>query len=201
MLITIVMLTMLPAHAYSASKTALVLGDSLSAEYGIVRGSGWVALLQARLQREHIAFNVVNASISGETTSGGWTRLPALLEKHRPSLLIIELGANDALRGLALNATEQNLREMISAAKKYHTKVVLLGMQIPPNYGPDYTQKFSRLYASLAKQTQSPLVPFFLEKVVIRPELMQADRLHPTAEAQALMLDSVWPTLLPLFGK
>lgn len=196
-----VLLSLHTTSAYSASKTALVLGDSLSAEYGLVRGSGWVALLQERLQREQRDLTIVNASISGETTSGGRNRLAALLEKHRPTLVIIELGANDALRGLSLNATEENLREMISAAKKAHAKVLILGMQIPPNYGPDYTQKFSRLFATVAKETRSPLVPFFLEKVALRPELIQADRLHPTAEAQPLMLASVWPTLQPMLGK
>ena len=191
-------LSLAAASAYSASKTALVLGDSLSAEYGITRGTGWVPLLQKRLQEKSIDVHVVNASISGDTTSGGKARFAALLEKHRPDLVLVELGANDALRGLSLGATEENLRSIIKSARAINARVVLLGMQIPPNYGADYAQKFSGMYPRLAKETGSVLVPFFLEKIVATPAMFQSDRLHPTADAQPILLDSVWPYLKPI---
>lgn len=184
--------------AYSASKTVLVLGDSLSAEYGIRRGSGWVALLEEKLKQEGIDANVVNASISGETTSGGRTRLPVLLSKHKPSIVIIELGANDALRGMPLTATETNLRSMVSSTKSADAEPLLLGMKIPPNYGRAYTEQFFATYAKVAKETKVPLVPFFLEGVAQDPALFQADRLHPTADAQPVMFNNVWPYLKPL---
>ncbi|AMO95763.1 GDSL-like Lipase/Acylhydrolase family protein [Collimonas fungivorans] len=177
-----------------------MLGDSLSAEYGLARGSGWVSLLQQRLKAENLGGNVVNASISGETSSGGKTRLPALLQQ-RPDIVIIELGANDALRGLQLNATESNLRAMISAAQQAKAKVLLVGMRIPPNYGRDYTEKFFALYATLAKQAKVPLVPFLLEGVADKPEMFQADRMHPVAQAHPIMLNNVWPGLKPLLAK
>ncbi|HYD79999.1 MAG TPA: arylesterase [Paucimonas sp.] len=187
--------------AYSASKTILVVGDSLSAEYGLARGTGWVPLLEKRLQQEKIEARVVNASISGDTTSGGKSRLPPLLEKHRPDVVIIELGANDALRGLQIAAAEANLRDMIAAARKQRSRVLLVGMRIPPNYGAEYTGKFFAMYSRLAKETKSALVPFLLEGVAERPELFQADRIHPTAQAQPIMLDAVWPHLKPLLTK
>nr|WP_227869607.1 arylesterase [Undibacterium parvum] len=187
--------------AHSASKTVLVLGDSLSAEYGIARGSGWVALLEQRLQHEKLDIVVVNASISGETSSGGKTRLKALLQKHQPHILIIELGANDALRGLALKASEENFRDMISMANADKSKVLLLGMQIPPNYGRDYTARFASMYGQIAKDTQTALVPFFLAGVAEKQELFQADRLHPLASAHPVILDNVWPQLQILIKK
>lgn len=187
-------------NAYSASKTVLVLGDSLSAEYGLARGKGWVPLLQQRLESEKIATKIINASISGETTSGGRARLEPLLKQHRPDIVVIELGGNDGLRGLSLNATEDNLRAMISASKKEKAKVLLVGMQIPPNYGRDYTERFSALYPKLATETKSNVVPFFLEGLVSRPNLFQSDRIHPTAEAQPILLDNVWPHLKPLLN-
>ncbi len=187
-------------NAYSASKSILVLGDSLSAEYGLARGSGWVALLQQRLKAEKFDSTITNASISGETSSGGKTRLPALLQQ-RPDIVIIELGANDALRGLQLSATESNLRAMISAAQQAKAKVLLVGMRIPPNYGRDYTEKFFSLYGTLAKQTKVPLVPFLLDGVADKPELFQADRIHPVAQAHPVMLNNVWSGLKPLLAK
>lgn len=183
---------------HSASKTMLVLGDSLSAEYGLARGSGWVPLLQNRLATRRIDAEVVNASISGETTSGGRSRLQALLQKYRPGIVLIELGANDALRGLSLSATETNLREMIAEARKSTSKVVLLGMQIPPNYGADYTRRFAGIYPKLARESHAALVPFFLEGLQTRPDLFQPDRIHPVAAAQPILLDNVWPYLEPL---
>ena len=187
--------------AYSASKIILVVGDSLSAEYGLGRGTGWVPLLEKRLQQEKIDAAVINASISGDTTSGGKARLPALLDRHHPDVVILELGGNDALRGLQLSATEANLRSMVLSSQKHHAKVLLVGMQIPPNYGQDYANRFASIYPKLAKETKSALVPFLLEGVAQRQELFQADRIHPTAEAQAIMLDAVWPHLKPLLKK
>ncbi|MFZ6644668.1 arylesterase [Undibacterium sp. TJN25] len=176
----------------------LVLGDSLSAEYGLARGTGWVALLEQRLKQKNIAASVINASISGETTSGGKTRLPALLSKQHPDIVIIELGGNDALRGLALSASETNFRDMIAMSKAAKAKVLLVGMQIPPNYGRDYTEKFFSIYARVARETKTELVPFLLEGVADKPELFQADRIHMLAQAHPRILDNVWPHLQTL---
>ncbi len=176
----------------------LVLGDSLSAEYGLARGAGWVPLLEQRLQGARIDAAIVNASLSGETTSGGRARLQPLLAKHKPDIVLIELGGNDALRGLPIISTETNLREMINAGKKANAQVVLLGMQIPPNYGGDYAQRFSNLFPKLAKETRVSLVPFFLDGLQTRPDLFQQDRIHPVAAAQPMLLDNVWPYLQPL---
>ena len=194
-------LAMCAASAYSASKTVLVLGDSLSAEYGLARGAGWLTLLQKRLQTENVNAELVNASISGETTSGGKSRLDALLAQQHPAVVIIELGANDGLRGLSLAAAETNLRAMIAAAHQAKAKVLLVGMRLPPNYGRDYSEKFSAMYAKVAKESNTALVPFFFAGLENRPELFQADRLHPTANAQATLLDNVWPHLKPLLIK
>lgn len=178
-----------------------MLGDSLSAEYGIARGSGWVTLLDERLKQEKIAAQVVNTSISGETTSGGNARLPSLLAQHRPDIVVIELGGNDGLRGLPLAATEANLQSMIVAAKKNKARVLLVGMRLPPNYGRDYTEKFFGMYAKLARAHQVALAPFLLEGIADQTQLMQADRIHPQAAAQPVMLDNVWPHLKPLLKK
>jgi acyl-CoA thioesterase-1 len=188
------------SSAYSASKSVLVLGDSLSAEYGLARGTGWVALLQQRLQKEKMDVSLQNASISGETTSGGATRLPELLKQH-PSVVVIELGANDGLRGLSLKATEANLKTMIAAAQGAHAKVLLIGMQLPPNYGPDYTGPFSALFGKLAKENRTALVPFLLDGLAEKPQLFQPDQLHPLAEGEPILLNNVWPALKPLLGK
>ncbi len=179
----------------------LVVGDSLSAEYGIARGSGWVALLGERLAREKIAASVVNASISGDTTSGGRSRLPALLKQHRPTHVVIELGGNDALRGLPLAMTRENLVEMTRAARAAGAQVVIVGMQVPPNYGRRYGDDFAALFGSVAKAEQAALVPFLLAGVADAPEadtLFQPDRIHPTAQAHPRMLANVWPVLAPL---
>ncbi|HJV84889.1 MAG TPA: arylesterase [Noviherbaspirillum sp.] len=186
--------------AYSASKTVLVLGDSLSAEYGIARGAGWVALLEKRLRSEKINAVIVNASISGETTSGGKARLPALLGQHHPDIVIIELGGNDGLRGLPIAVTEANLRIMIHESKQSKAKVLLVGMQIPPNYGREYAERFAGMYQKLAQETKTTLAPFLLEGIADSPRLLQADRIHPLANAQPLMLDNIWPRLAPLLG-
>jgi acyl-CoA thioesterase I len=179
----------------------LVLGDSLSAEYGLARGKGWVALLEAQLQRDGIQAQVVNASISGETTSGGKSRLAALLKTHQPSHVVIELGANDALRGLALTDTEKNLNDMIALAKSQRAQVLLVGMQVPPNYGADYTKQFAAVFVRVAQQSKTPLVPFLLKGVADRPDAanwFQADRIHPTEQAHPQMLANVWAGLKPL---
>ncbi|CAN5796089.1 arylesterase [soil metagenome] len=192
-------LTFFSPAAHSASKTILVLGDSLSAEYGIARGTGWVALLEKRLQQESRNLServtVVNASISGETSSGGKTRLSALLSKHHPAIVIIELGANDALRGLALKASENNFRDMIQLSTQANAKVLLIGMRIPPNYGRNYTEQFFTMYARVAKDTHTALLPFFLEGLADKPELFQPDRLHLLAAAHPMILNNVWPYL------
>lgn len=187
----------LPAAA-QAAPVILVVGDSLSAEYGLRRGSGWVALLEQRLAREKIAARVVNASISGDTTSGGRSRLPALLRQHRPSHVVLELGGNDALRGLPLAMTEQNLAHMAQAAKEAGAQVLLVGMQVPPNYGTDYANRFAGLFGKVAKAHDAALVPFLLKNVADVKDptsLFQADRIHPKEEAQPLMLENVWPVL------
>ena len=181
-------------NAHSAPKTVLVLGDSLSAEYGLSRGSGWVALLEQGL-KAHDA-TVVNASISGETSSGGRTRLPALLAKHHPAIVVIELGANDGLRGLPVAAAEANFRAMLTQAGKAGARVLLVGMHLPPNYGRDYGERFFAMYGRLAREFHAPLVPFMLEGVA--DTSVQADRLHPTADAHPMILGNIWPRLLPL---
>lgn len=190
---------MQPAQA--AAPALLVLGDSLSAEYGITRGTGWVTLLQDRLRQERFDYNVVNASISGETTIGGKTRLPDLLSRHKPAIVVVELGANDALRGLPLQTTESNLRHIVSSAQKAGAGVLLVGMRIPPNYGQDYTEKFFSLYPKLAGEYKVRLVPFFLDKVMARQDWFQPDRIHPTAEAQPALLETVWPQLKPMLKR
>lgn len=186
------------ALAHSAPKTVLVLGDSLSAEYGLSRGSGWVALLEQKLKAEKIDAAIVNASISGETTSGGRSRLPALLAQHHPAIVVIELGANDGLRGLPVAAAEANIRAMIDLARKNNAKVMLVGMRMPPNYGRDYTERFFTMYKTVARQQKAALVPFMLEGVAEKPALFQSDRLHPTAQAHPTILANIWPTFLPL---
>ncbi|HEX8956450.1 MAG TPA: arylesterase [Burkholderiaceae bacterium] len=192
----------LPASsAYSASKSILVLGDSLSAEYGLPRGAGWVALLQQKLEQEKIDATLINASISGETTSGGATRLPELLKQHPAAIVVIELGANDGLRGLSLKAAETNLKTMIDAAQKAHAKVVLVGMQLPPNYGPEYTDRFAAMFGKLAKENKTALVPFLLNGIADKPQLFQGDNLHPIAKAEPALADNVWLALKPLLAK
>jgi len=177
--------------------TILVMGDSLSAEYGIQRGSGWVGVLEQQLIKQGSQWNVFNASISGETTSGGLTRFQNLLEQKKPGMVILELGANDALRGLSIVETEKNLRMMIQQSKKTGAKVVLLGMQIPPNYGQEYTKKFRDLYPRLASQENVEIVPFFMAGVVNDPSLFQADNIHPNEKAQGLLFKNVWGAMAP----
>lgn len=189
------------AVADTTRKTVLVVGDSLSAEYGLARGTGWVALLEQRLAAQKMSVGVVNASVSGDTTSGGRSRLPELLARHRPTHVILELGGNDALRGLPLSMTQGNLSEMASAAKAAGAKVLLVGMRVPPNYGRKYVDDFAALYALVAKTEGAALVPFLLKGVADAPQsdaLFQADRIHPNAQAQAILLDNVWASLKPM---
>lgn len=179
----------------------LVLGDSLSAEYGLARGEGWVALLENKLRKAKINATITNASISGETTSGGRSRLPALLQRQKPTIVIIELGGNDALRGLPLSGTLDNLRAMTRAAQGSGAQVLILGMQMPPNYGQKYAQDFERLYSQVAQEYRTAFVPMFLKGVADASNptaLFQADRIHPTSQAQPIMLANVWHALQPL---
>ena len=179
----------------------LVLGDSLSAEYGLTRGKGWVQLLQQRMDDEKIPRKVLNASISGETTSGGRSRLPSLLTQHQPALVVLELGGNDALRGLALQSTQSNLQAMVKASKDSGAQVLLVGMQVPPNYGTAYTEQFASMFEKIASEQKLPLVPFLLSGFGDAPDAaqwFQSDRIHPNAKAQPLMLNNVWPKLKPL---
>ncbi|MGQ9724814.1 MAG: arylesterase [Tepidimonas sp.] len=192
------------ADGPGSSPTVLVVGDSLSAEYGLTRGSGWVALLERRLQAQARRVRVVNASISGDTTAGGRSRLPLLLERHRPALVILELGGNDALRGLPLQTTRDNLRAMIRASRSAGAQVLLLGMDMPPNYGERYRADFRAVYTDLAREENVALVPFFLAGVADGPQaaaLFQADRIHPNEQAQPRMLDNIWPALRPLLPR
>ena len=189
------------ADAPGTRRKLLVIGDSLSAEYGLARGSGWVALLEARIASENLPVTVVNASISGDTTSGGRSRLPALLKEHRPQWVVIELGGNDALRGLPLAGTGANLEAMAVAAKAAGAKVLIVGMAVPPNYGRQYSDDFVRLFGTVAKSQNAALVPFLLAGVADIPkadELFQPDGIHPKAEAHPRMLDNVWGVLRPL---
>jgi acyl-CoA thioesterase I len=177
--------------------TLLVYGDSLSASYGIEEEQGWVNLLQSRLNTEKLAVEVINGSVSGETTTGGLARLPAMLDSYSPELVILELGGNDGLRGLPLNILRENLAAMVDLAKDAGAEVILTGIQIPPNYGPRYTAPFFETYAALAEEKSLPLVPFLIDGIPQQPELMQNDGIHPRAEAQHMILDNVWPILEP----
>lgn len=181
-----------------AAPTILIFGDSLSAGYGISVAQSWPALLQARLEQEKFPHAVVNASISGETTAGGRSRLPAALKQHRPSVVVLALGANDGLRGLPIDAARSNLAEMIRAAKVAGVRVLMAGMRLPPNYGPDYTRQFSAMYVDIARQEKVTLLPFLLEPIAQNDAAFQQDRLHPTAAAQPKLLDHVWPVLKTL---
>ena len=190
--------TQAQAKTSPATPTLLIVGDSLSAEYGLKRGTGWVPLLDKQLVSENIPAKIINASISGDTTSGGRSRLPALLAQHKPATVVIELGGNDALRGLPLDMTEKNLTAMTQASKKAGAKVLLIGMQVPPNYGSAYSTGFSSLFAKVAKAENVALVPFFLKGIADGEDAaanFQADRIHPNASSQARMLANVWPEL------
>ncbi len=191
------LLMCLPLTA-SAGGTILVYGDSLSAAYGFGQDAGWASLLQARLKQKGKNYTVANASISGETTSGGAARIAEALKTHRPKVIIVALGANDGLRGLPLAQMRANLAKIVRASQKAQSRVLLVGMRLPPNYGEAYTRQFAQIYADLAREHKTALAPFLLEGVAERRELFQADNIHPTAEAQSVLLDNVWKALAPL---
>jgi acyl-CoA thioesterase-1 len=184
--------------ADTAPRTVVVLGDSLSAGYGITVQQGWVNLLRQRIASEGYGYEVVNASVSGETTQGGLARLPRVLQLHKPDIVVIELGGNDGLRGLPLATSRENLRRSIELARNTKARVVLVGMLIPPNYGPRYAQEFRDMYTTLAAKYSVALVPFLLDQVALNPELMQNDGIHANARGQPRMLENVWPKLKPL---
>lgn len=183
--------------ASAATPTILVYGDSLSAAYGIPREQGWVNLLQQHLQKQGLLYQVVNASISGETTSGGLSRIAQTLRQYKPDFVLLELGANDGLRGLPVAEMQRNLAAMIEASQKANARVMLVGIMIPPNYGPRYTHEFTDSFSTLAQRYQLPLLPFLLDGVAGKPELTQDDGLHPTAAAQPQVMDNVWKVLQP----
>jgi acyl-CoA thioesterase-1 len=188
--------------AYAETPTILVFGDSISAGYGLPRlDRGWVALLQAKLKTAGYGDEVVNASVSGETTAGGLARLPRALDLHHPAVVVLELGGNDGLRALPIEQMRANLARMIDLAKSAGAKLLLLGMRIPPNYGPQYTAQFGAVYTDLAREEHVPLVPFLLSDVALHPDLMQADGVHPTEAAQPLLVAAVWPALVPLLKR
>ncbi len=201
-IVVLLLLWVAVAPAYAATSAILVFGDSISAGYGLPRiDRGWVALLQAKLKTEGYGDEVVNASVSGETTAGGLARLPRALELHHPAVVVLELGGNDGLRALPIEQMRANLARMIDLAKSAGAKVLLLGMRIPPNYGPQYTAQFGAVYTDLAREQHVPLVPFLLNDVALHPDLMQADGVHPVEAAQPLLLATVWPALAPLLKR
>jgi acyl-CoA thioesterase I len=181
-----------------APRTIVVLGDSLSAGYGLKVQESWVHLLEQRLAAQGYEYRVVNASVSGETTQGGVSRLPRMIDLHKPAIVIVELGGNDGLRGLPLATSRENLKRAIELSQKANAKVVLVGMVIPPNYGQRYGQEFRDMFAALSKQYQPAFVPFFLDKVALDPALMQNDGIHPNAKGQPQLLENLWPKLKPL---
>ena len=190
--------TAAPATAAASQPVILVLGDSLSAAFGLKLDQGWVALLQARLRAKGYGHRVVNASSSGETTGGGLTRLPRALATHKPAIVILELGGNDGLRGLPIADIRRNLTAIIRSSQQAGARILLVGMRIPPNYGPAYTRDFQALYGDLAREYKLPLVPFFLEDIAADESQFQPDGIHPTAAAQPILLRKVWPQLEPL---
>lgn len=197
LLMALALIAALPVTA-ATPRTVLVMGDSLSAAYNLAPEQGWVALLGKRLATQRPGWRVANASISGETTAGGASRITAELARHAPAVVVIELGANDGLRGLDLVQTRANLERMVTAAQSASARVLLVGMRLPPNYGPQYTSGFERNFAELAEKHGTALLPFLLEPIATEREAFQADNLHPVAEAQPRLLDHVWPALEPL---
>ncbi|MDH3841669.1 MAG: arylesterase [Chromatiales bacterium] len=189
------------AQAHAGDPRILVLGDSLSAAYGIPLERGWVNLLQARLKTEGYGYEVVNASVSGDTTGAALTRLPRALELHQPAIVIVELGGNDGLRGTPVAQMQRNLASIIEKARAVDAEVLVTGVMIPPNYGAEYTARFSAVYTSLVDEFEVALVPFILDGIALEPSLMQADGIHPTAAAQPRILDNVWPALQPLLSR
>ena len=200
-LLLLLALCLAPLARAAEPRVILVMGDSLSAAYGIDLAQGWVNLLQQRLVAQGYDYTVVNASVSGETTSGGLTRLPDALKQHPPAVVVLELGANDGLRGEPIQVMRDDLEKMVLASRAAGAKVLLVGMRLPPNYGGAYTKAFAATFTDLARQHQLPLVPFLLDGVAQHREIMQADGLHPQAQAEPQVLDNVWPHLKPLLRK
>ena len=196
--------SMQPIYTHAQKQTAstplriLIVGDSLSAEYGLKRGSGWVELLRNTLKQTHPAVEIINASISGDTTSGGLTRLKALLERTKPNIVLVELGANDALRGLPLSMTKNNMLEMVQLIKTKGAQPILAGMQIPPNYGREYTTAFKVLFEEVARTENTALIPFFLEGIADNAAMFQADTIHPNEQAQPILMENVRKILIPM---
>jgi acyl-CoA thioesterase-1 len=184
-----------PTAQAADTPAVMIFGDSISAEYGLPQGSGWVALLDRRLQSEKIGYRVVNASISGETTLGGRNRIDAELAQHRPQAVVIVLGGNDGLRGVSLDTTRANLEYMITASRKINARTLLVGVRLPPNYGRTFSERFRLVFVDVARKTGTPLVPFIMESFGERRDMFQADGIHPTVQAQPMMLDTVWPAL------
>jgi len=202
MLLRILFTSVLVAISTAASAgTILVFGDSLSAGYGLPQDKSWVHLLETRLRDERLNYTVANASVSGETTAGGVRRIPDALKQHQPDIVVIELGANDGLRGQNLDVMRQNLEAMIDASRKASAQVLLVGMRLPPNYGMSYTEKFQQAFADIARAKKTAFVPFLFEGFGEDGRYFQADRVHPTSEAQALMLDTIWTGLKPLLNR
>jgi len=187
-----------PAAAGSKEKNILVIGDSLSAEYGIARDSGWVNILRQRLAKEYPDYSVINASISGDTSSGGATRAPAAIDRHKPAIMILELGGNDALRGLSLAAAEKNLSGIVQKARQAGARTLLVGMMIPPNFGRKYADEFKNMFVSVSKAHETELVPFFFEGIALNDTYFLPDGIHPNEDAQQKLFDNVWPTLEPM---
>jgi acyl-CoA thioesterase-1 len=189
------------AHAEATTPVLLVVGDSISAGYGLAKGSGWVDLLAARVEAQRLPWRVVNASITGDTTAGGRARLPALLDQYNPAIVVVELGGNDGLRGGNLRSAKDNLVAMVTGIRKSGAQAVIVGMRLPPNYGSAYTREFEAIYGDVAKSSGAPLVPFLFAGIAESDEWFQPDRIHPTAAAQQRLLDNVWPVLSPLLAK
>jgi acyl-CoA thioesterase I len=200
-LLALFVLMVASAAARAEAPVILVFGDSISAGYGLPLEQGWVELLKTRLKSQGYGYQVVNASVSGETTAGGLARLPRALELHHPSIVILELGGNDGLRGLPTAQMRANLTQMAALSSAAGAKVLLLGMRMPPNYGPEYTEQFAMVFSDLAAEKKIPLVPFLLTNIALSPALLQGDDIHPNALGQPILLDNVWPTLKPLLHK
>ena len=200
-LLALFVLIVASAAARAEAPVILVFGDSISAGYGLRPEQGWVELLKTRLKSQGYGDQVVNASVSGETTAGGLARLPRALELHHPSIVILELGGNDGLRGLPIAQMRANLTQMATLSTAAGAKVLLLGMRMPPNYGPEYTKQFAMVFSDLASEKKMPFVPFLLTDIALSPALLQDDDIHPNALGQPILLDNVWPTLKPLLHK
>jgi acyl-CoA thioesterase-1 len=200
-LLAVLVLIVASASAYAQAPVILVFGDSISAGYGLRLEQGWVELLKTRLQSQGYGYQVVNASVSGETTAGGLARLPRALELHHPKIVILELGGNDGLRALPIAQMRGNLTQMVTLATAIGAKVLLLGMRMPPNYGPEYTRQFALVFSDLASEKKIPSVPFLLNDIALSPNLLQGDDIHPNALGQPILLDNVWPALKPLLRK